>query len=438
MALGENMTGIVGTYAFDEIWRMSKFTYYGLLALQHRGQESVGISSYDKHDVKVIEKEGFVDTAIGEEDVEKLSGWVSLGYVSSRSLGTCMVSIDKPRKAVVCMCNLEKSEVTREVASIIAQKLANNEEVSKVIDEVLKTYNQPITFIAINASGELIAFRDPLGIKPLCIGSYGFDFGAIASESAALECIGADPKRDIKPGELFIFRPYSIERCRLYNCERKICAFEYIYFARPDSIIDDISIYEFRYSVGVELANEFPVDADVVIGIPETAIPFAIAYSQAVGKPLHLGFISTGRKYRTAIKPSIFERVVGVQLKLNPIKTVFRGKKVVIIDDSMIRGTTTKNVVTMLKNRIGAKEVHVLVGSPKVMYSCPFGMEVPPRDELIAANLTDDEIASILNADSLHFLNIETLLKVFKKFGVKESEVCMGCFTGNYPKITLT
>jgi amidophosphoribosyltransferase len=421
------MVGLASIYAFDDSWRISRFTYYALLALQHRGQESAGIAVYNGRLSHHLSR-GFVDNVFNDDVLHMLQGWLSVGYVSSGVNSTYMSYVNKPTELVICTCRL---------ADDLALRLSNNlsrydpfEAVEKLVREV----KQPVTFIALTGRGEAIVFRDFLGLNPLSIGAYGFDYGAVASETSALECIGADPKGDVKPGEAYLFTPYSVRRETLFKTCRRLCSFEYVYLARPDSVIDGIPVYDVRYRIGVELAKEWPIEADYVVGVPDTALPFAIAYAQTLGLQFHIGFISTGRKYRTAIKPSIFERIVGVQLKLNPIRSVFRGRRIVIVDDSVIRGTTTRNIVSILKNRVGAREVHVLVGSPKVMYQCPYGVDVPPRDELIAANLSDEEVSYVTGADSIHWLSINGLQKAL---GIGFGELCLGCFTGSYPEVDL-
>ncbi|MBS7288638.1 MAG: amidophosphoribosyltransferase, partial [Candidatus Freyarchaeota archaeon] len=267
------------------------------------------------------------------------------------------------------------------------------------------------SLVAFTDKGEMIVARDPKGVKPLVIGSFGFDYGAVASESAAIDVIGADLKADIKPGEIYVINPYTIERKTSFRDKERYCAFEYVYFCRPDSIINGKSIYEVRMKIGEYLAEEFPVDADVVIGVPETAIPFAMAYSNVTGIPIHMGFVRSGRSVRTAIKPTQFERLVGVQLKLNPIRQAIRGKRVVLIDDSVVRGTTTRNIVNIMRNRIGAKEVHVRIGSSRLISPCPFGIEVPEKDELIAAHLTEEEVSKVVGADTFAWLSLEGMVK---------------------------
>lgn len=423
------MVGLTSVYAFDDAWRVSRFTYYALLALQHRGQEYAGIATYSGG-LNHYEAQGFVDSVFSDGVLSSLPGWSSIGCVSSRSADTCMAYVGKPTELILYT---SPNSSAKNLALMLSNNLSRYDPF-EAVERLVRDVRKPVTFIALTRGGEAIAFRDFLGLNPLTIGAYGFDYGAIASETSALECIGADPKGDVKPGEAYIFTPYSIRRERLFKAGRRLCSFEYVYLARPDSVIDGVTVYDVRYRIGVELAREWPIEADYVTGIPDTALPFAIAYAQTLGVQFHLGFVSTGRKYRTAIKPSIFERIVGVQLKLNPVKSVFRGRRIVVIDDSVIRGTTTRNIVSLLKNRVGAKEVHVLVGSPKVLYECPYGVDVPSRDELIAANLSDEEVAYITGADSFHWLSIDRLPKAI---GVDCRELCLGCFTGLYPEVTL-
>ena len=222
---------------------------------------------------------------------------------------------------------------------------------------------------------------------------------------------------------------FSIKRASTGYSRRAYCSFEYVYYARPDSVMNGIHVYEVRRRIGLLLAKENPVEADVVIGVPETAIPFAMAYSQATGIPVEMGFMRTGRSVRTAIKPTQFERLVGVQLKLNPIRAAVKGKRVVLIDDSVVRGTTLRNTVYLLRKR-GAKEVHVRIGSPAIVARCPYGTAVPPEDELIGRALKPDEIAQVIGADSFSYLSVDGLTEAI---GLSKNSLCLGCFTGEYP-----
>lgn len=438
--------GVFGIYAFDEKWNVSRFIYYGLIASQNRGQETCGIATFDGEQIRSIKGKGMVEELFSAEKLEKLPGWIGLGNVSPtnpESTNNIQPVNDNDSKLAFSYNGkiLNFKEISPNSKNIgknddanIASKLLSDEleksDPLEATQTVMEKFKGAYSFIAITKKGEMIAARDPMGIKPLCIGSFGFDHGALASESATLDIIGADYKAPIKPGEIYLFTPYSIERKQAFKPEPRHCAFEYVYFARPDSFINDKSVYEARMKIGEYLAKEFPVDADTVIGVPETAIPFAMAYSDYTGLPIEMGFVRTGRAVRTAIKPTQFERLVGVQLKLNPIRHAIRGKKVVLIDDSVVRGTTTRNIVNLMRNRIGAKEVHVRIGSPRLISPCPFGVEVPEKDELIAANLTADEVSKVVGADTFAWLSLEGVINSIR---FPKEKLCLGCFTGEYP-----
>jgi len=439
------LAGIVGIYAFDSLWRMARFTYYSLLALQHRGQESAGIVTCHEGGLSEYKGRSTVDRVFVEERLTAMRGWMSIGCVDAEvrpeeSLQPVIVS--KPLKMAFCMDGkavnwhelaLKEGVESESEVPAIAMLLSRYVEKYGPLDgavKLLKILRGGYCFVALTERGEMIAARSPSGLKPLVIGSFGFDYGVVASESCAIDVIGADYKADIFPGEVYLFTPYSIEKARAGESDVTYCSFEYVYLARPDSYINDISVYETRTRIGEALAEEHPVEGDVVIGVPETAVPFAMAYSNKTKIPIAMGFVRTGPHVRSAIKPTQFERLVGVQLKLNPIKAAIRGKRLILIDDSVVRGNTTKNTVTIMRNKLGAKEVHVRIGSPKIISHCPFGVEVPPEDELIARHLTDEEVAAVVGADSFHWLSLEGLIKAI---GLSRDKLCLGCFTGQYP-----
>jgi amidophosphoribosyltransferase len=246
------------------------------------------------------------------------------------------------------------------------------------------------------------------------------------------ERVPISPAENIEPGEVRIFTPLSAHAERLRNCSRRAyCSFEYVYLARPDSYINEIPVYRVRRKIGEVLAEEGRVEADVVIGVPETAVPFAMAYSNSTGIPVEKGFELTGRRVRSAMKPNQIERLKGVQLKLNVISEAVRGKRVVLIDDSVVRGNTLANIVYLMKEK-GAKEIHVRIGSPHIVSHCPFGVEVPPEDELIGRHLPEEKIAEVVGADSFRYLSIDGLVEAT---GLKFDDLCLGCFNGNYPEV---
>ncbi|MCD6094985.1 MAG: amidophosphoribosyltransferase [Thermoprotei archaeon] len=428
------MPGIVGIYPFGlgrENWRMARFVYYGLLALQHRGQEIASIVTFDK-ELHTITRKGFVDEAFNEEMINSIPGFIGVGYVSP-SENNRPIEIHNPVGLILVgdgRPNIDGARVEdswRAFAEILSEEIDRVGDSLRGALNVIEKIKGGYSFIALTERQELIAGRDIHGVKPLEVGSLGFDLGAVASESAALDVLGMEHIACVKPGEVVKFDPYSIERGRVKGAEKaqiRYCSFEYVYLARPDSVINDIPVYSVRENIGRLLAKERPVKADVVIGIPETAIPFAIGYSKSSGIPMSLGFITTGRKVRTAIKPSVFERLVGVQLKLNPIKCVIDGKDIVLIDDSVVRGTTLRNTVWNMKRK-GARRVHVRIGSPPLVSSCPYGIEIPPPDELIARALSEEDIAEVVGADTFSFLSVNNLSKAI---GLPCNKLCMACW----------
>ncbi|MHC1605233.1 MAG: amidophosphoribosyltransferase [Candidatus Methanofastidiosia archaeon] len=415
------MAGICGIYAFDEIWDVSRFVYYQMLALQTRGQESFGISISNYDRIQTIEKDGTVQENLSDKELSELKGGAGAGGVSTRNING-HISQDM---AIYFDGNVKIPESSiAELASDL-EKMPEFEAVKSFLEKINGAYS-----IIILTKDKMIVARDKKGIKPLVIGGVGFDLAVVASESSALDVIGAELSRDIEPGEIVVIDQHYIEEHKSKNNKSSAnCIFEYVYLARIDSIINGFHIHEIREKIGRWLAREKPVDADVVIGVPETAIPFAMAYSRETGIPIDIGFVRTGKYTRTAIKPTQMERMIGVQLKLNPIRTAVRGKRVILIDDSVVRGTTMRNTVNLLRKK-GAKEVHVRIGSPKLVSSCPFGTEVPTQDELIAVENTEEEIAKIIDADTFGYLKLADLKKA-----LGSNNFCTGCMSGQYPEV---
>lgn len=401
------MGGIVGILAFDKVWNVSKFLKYSLMGLQHRGYSSteVAIINGDKL-VKVSDKVAPEDFNINAE------GWAGIGYTGSRE---------------------GKLYVFNEIAIVVDGVVKDKpEEIAKSLlkdPENVKEIRGAFSLLALTKEGEIIAYRDESGLKPLSLGGFGFDMGIISSEMTGIVVIGGDFRREINPGELVMMNRYNVESKQLTEEKPSFCAIEYIYQARIDSYVNRRHIYDLRIRIGEQLAEERYISGDTVIGVPDTAIPFAIGYSRKTGIPLNLGFTRTGSPIRTMLASDDFLKIVGVQLKLNPIKSAIFGKKVILIDDSMVTGATLKNTVFHLR-RLGAKEVHVLIGSPKLISYCPYEVEIPPATELIAANLSDEEISRVIGADSIYWLSLEGLFKV-----IGDKRLCIGCMVGKYPKV---
>ncbi|MEM2849448.1 MAG: amidophosphoribosyltransferase [Candidatus Bathyarchaeia archaeon] len=424
------MSGLIGIFAFDENWTVSRFLYYGLMGLQHRGQESAGIATFQENKFYRKAYRGLAEEAFKEGDLQELKGNIGCGSVSTNpDLLQPLLVKNNGRSMVLAFSGALVDKNPEDFGSALIRESLRS-DLDQAALTVMEKFRGGYSFIALTDDGRMVSGRDPMGIRPLCVGGLGFDLAVFASESSALDVIGSDLSREVEPGEVITTELFSVRRTLLHSRSKTAyCSFEYVYYARPDSVVNSIPVYDVRRRIGLFLAKENPVEADVVIGVPETAVPFAMAYSQATGIPVETGFVRTGRSVRTAIKPTQFERLVGVQLKLNPIQTSVKGKRVILIDDSVVRGTTLRNTVYLLRKK-GAKEVHVKIGSPAIVASCPYGATVPPEDELIGKALTSDEIAQVVGADSFSYLSMKGLLEAI---GLTRDRLCLGCFTGEYP-----
>jgi amidophosphoribosyltransferase len=414
------MAGILGIYLFDERWNAYRFGLFGLLALQHRGQEGYGLELLGKSRKRIIGKGSVEDTTIGST----VEGHVCIGATLPYQLeGDNAQPIQLTEKVSVVLdgkiisiegYDWDSSTSYEENLRKAFVKIEKERSSIEALRDYFSRCEGGFSYIAVNENMEMIAGRDAFGVKPLVLGKIGFEGGIVASESCAVDIIGErvpiSPVEDIEPGEARIFTPLSTYTERVSEEPRRAyCSFEYVYLARPDSYINGIPIYKVRKNIGKKIAEEDNVDADVVIGVPETATPFAMAYSSVRGIPVEKGFELTGRRVRSAIKPNQFERLKGIQLKLNVISEVVRGKRVVLIDDSVVRGNTLANIIYLMKEK-GAKEVHVRIGSPPIVSHCPFGVEVPPEDELIGRHLTEERIARVVGADSFKYLSLDSLV----------------------------
>jgi amidophosphoribosyltransferase len=436
------MAGILGLYLFDNRWNAYNFGVYGLMALQHRGQETAGLELFGSSEGrKKITGKGLVEQVLKpsggqghvcvggvspypEEDAEVLP--ITLSGKVSAAIDGKILAIEGYRwnKSLKYEDNLRKG--FKEIAK---------GSCADMMKDFFSRCSGGFSYISVNDRSEMIAGRGSLGVKPLVLGKMGFDGGIVASESCVMDIIGErvpiSPAENIEPGEVRVFTPMSAYSERiLASKKRAYCSFEYVYLARPDSYINDVPVYRVRRSIGKKLAEEGPAEADVVIGVPETAIPFAMSYSNETGIPVEKGFELTGRRIRSAIKPNQMERLKGVQLKLNVISEAVKGKRVVLIDDSVVRGNTLANIVYLMKEK-GAKEIHVRIGSPHIISHCPYGVEVPPEDELIGKHLPEAKIAEVVGADSFKYLSLDGFTEAS---GMKRGELCMGCFNCKYPE----
>lgn len=453
--LGEEC-GVFGMYDFEGN-DVASTIYYGLFALQHRGQESCGIAVSDTNGPvrKVPSKKGMglVNEVFCPGDFKKLKGDIGVGHVRYSTAGAStrenaqplVLNYYKGTLGLAHNGNLinalelrEELEYTGAIfqttidSEVIAYHIARERLQAKDVEGAVKNAMKKIKgayALIVMSPRKLIGARDPYGFKPLCIGKKDSAY-ILASETCALDTIGAQFIRDVEPGEIVAITKEGItsDKSLCLSREKEArCIFEYIYFARPDSYVDGQSVYDSRIMAGRCLAKSSPVDADLVIGVPESGNAAAIGYALESGIPYGIGFMKNSYVGRTFIKPKQTERVSSVNVKLNVIRSVVAGKRIIMIDDSIVRGTTSDRIVSMLKDA-GAKEVHVRISSPPFLHPCYFGTDIPDEEQLIAHNRTVEEIRDIIGADSLGYLRVEDLKKL-----VPGLSYCDGCFTGEYP-----
>ncbi len=447
--------GVFGIYDFDGN-DVANTIYYGLFALQHRGQESCGIAVSDtagpKGKVSSLKGMGLVNEVYTTDSLSKLKGNIGVGHVRYSTAGASTIENAQPLvlnyvKGTLGLAHngnlVNAPELRRELeltgaifqttidSEVIAYHIARErvkcgsveEAVTRALKKVRGSYS-----LVIMSPRKLIGARDPFGFRPLCIGKRDNAY-ILASESCALDTIGAEFVRDVEPGEVVTISPeYGIQSYKNMCQEQHArCIFEYIYFARLDSVIDGMSVYDSRITAGRCLAKDSPVDADVVVGVPESGNAAAMGYSLESGIPYGTAFVKNGYVGRTFIKPQQSQRESSVRVKLNVLKEAVNGKRVIMIDDSIVRGTTSDRIVGMLREA-GATEVHVRISSPPFLYPCYFGTDIPDRDQLIAYNRSVDDICKIIGADSLAYLKMERLPELSGG-----RQYCHGCFSGQYP-----
>ncbi len=455
--LGEEC-GVFGMYDFDG-GDVAGSIYYGLVSLQHRGQESCGIAVSDtqgpKGKVTSYKDMGLVNESFTPDILDTLKGDIGVGHVRYSTAGSStrenaqplVLNYVKGTLALAHNGNLVNApELRHELeytgaifqttidSEVIAYHIARERLVTKSVEEAVGKAMLKIKgaySLVIMSPRKLIGARDPYGFKPLVIGRRENCY-VLASETCALDTIGATFIRDVEPGEIVTISPeYGIQSDKsmcLPKEQHARCIFEYIYFARPDSSIDGVSVYDARIAAGRFLAMDSPVDADMVVGVPESGNVAALGYALQSGIPYGQAFVKNSYIGRTFIKPKQKNRESSVQVKLNALRSAVKGKKIIMIDDSIVRGTTSDRIVRMLRDA-GAKEVHMRVSSPPFLWPCYFGTDVPARDQLIAYNRNVEDICKIIGADSLAYLSIERL----KEMVGGELGICEGCFTGKYP-----
>lgn len=449
--------GVFGIFSRSGGEGISHSCYYGLFALQHRGQESCGIAVNNDAEIICLKDMGLVGDVFTPDTLDKLKGTIAIGHVRYSTTGASTkenaqplvthyvkgtISIAHNGNLTNCNSLRERLEANGAIfqttvdSEVIAYMVASERSRTPSIEAAVQSVMEKIEggyALLVMSPRKLIAARDPYGLKPLVMGELNGDT-VFASETCALAACGAKYIRDVEPGEIVIAEDEGVRSVKTPARRKAGCIFEYIYFARPDSIIDGISVYESRIKAGKLLYEQYPVDADIVIGVPESGLDAALGFSQASGIPYVKGFVKNNYIGRTFIKPSQEQRTDAVRIKLNPIESAVNGKRVVMTDDSIVRGTTIANIVRMLRNA-GALEVHVRISSPPFLFPCYYGTDVPSTDKLIARKYTVDEICEKIGADSLGYLDVNSLTTML---GLPEGSskcYCDACFTGDYPNI---
>ena len=452
--LGEEC-GVFGAYNMDG-GDVASTVYYGLFALQHRGQESCGIAVTDTYGERKVHSKkgvGLVNEVFDAESLESLKGNLGVGHVRYSTAGASkaenamplVINYVKGTLAIAHNGNLTNAvELRHELeytgaifqttidSEVIAYHIARERLKTRKAEDAVKNAMKKIKgayALVVSSPRKMIGARDPFGLKPLCIGKRDNTW-FLASESCAIAAVGGEFVRDVKPGEIVSFTKHGVssDMSMTISPEKQArCIFEYIYFARMDSVIDEVNVYHSRIIAGKALAKSYPVEADLVVGVPDSGLVAAKGYSEESGIPYGMAFHKNSYVGRTFIKPKQSERESSVKIKLNVIGEVVKGKRIVMVDDSIVRGTTCANIIRMLK-RAGATEVHVRISSPPFLYPCYFGTDVPSNEQLIAHSHTTEEIREMIGADSLGYMEIEKLKEMVGDLGY-----CDACFTGNYP-----
>ncbi|MFH1328397.1 MAG: amidophosphoribosyltransferase [Candidatus Bathyarchaeota archaeon] len=447
--------GIIAT--LDGRGNVAEKILFGLMALQHRGQESAGIAvSRDDGNIVIVKVNGLAGEGFGRADIENLKGKMGIGHVRYSTAGfSCLenahpIYLENPRNGLALAHNgtivnyAELSEAISRNGKVPSALKCDAEVLLHILAEELKKTDDPFealtslsskaegaySIACLTGRGELLVFRDPLGFRPLC---YGLDDGSFicASESVAIDMCGGKVKRDLAPGEAFLVSESSIERKQFAPCKRRAhCMFEYVYFSRPDSVIEGRSVYEVRLNLGRNLGKTYGDDADVIVPVPDTARPAAEGISRVTGIPVAEGLIKNRYVHRTFIMPEQGRRENAVKAKVNPLIAVLNGQRVLLVDDSIVRGTTLKSIVNMVK-KAGAREVHVRITCPPILSPCFYGIDISTHKELIAAYGNHPEnICRLLGAETLGYQTLDGLIDAI---GLREEDLCFACLTGVYP-----
>lgn len=450
--------GVFGVIGVNDA---ANFVALGLHALQHRGQEAGGIVAHDPDEgFNSARRFGYVrDNFTSQKVMEILPGPLSIGHVRYSTAGAKHAAIRDVQPffgefamggaAIAHNGNITNAKALRKeliergsifqsssdsecIIHLMARSMQRN--IPERMEDALRRVEGAFSIVAMTRT-KLMGVRDPLGVRPLVLGKIG-DGWALSSETCALDIIGAEYVREIKPGEMVVITAKGVESHFPFRPRpSKFCVFEHVYFSRPDSIIGDRSVYETRHQIGVELARENPVEADLVCAVPDSGTPAAIGYSQESGIPFAMGIIRNSYVGRTFIEPTEQIRNMGVRLKLNVNRALIKGKRVILVDDSVVRGTTSRKIKEMILDA-GAKEVHFRIASPPTAWPCFYGVDTPNRDKLLAANMTPDQMAEHLAVDSLKFISLDGLYRAVGQPGGRDNacpQYCDACFSGEYP-----
>lgn len=454
MAEVKEACGVLGTYDLDG-GNVAKSIYYGLMSLQHRGQESCGMAVSDtkgeRENVRFHKDQGLVNEVLKNENISSMEGDIGIGHVRYSTTGASVAENAQPLvlsyvKGTLALAHngnlINTPELKWELiqngaifhtttdSEVIAFHIARERVHTQSVEEAVFRTAQKIKGaygLVVMSPRKLIGVRDPYGIKPLCLGKRENTY-VLASESCALTAMGAEFVRDIAPGEIITITGKGVKSDMRLGVQKPAhCVFEYIYFARLDSTIDNVRVYDARIRGGKALARSYPAEADLVTGVPESGIPAAKGYSEESGIPFGIAFYKNSYIGRTFIKPTQEERESGVHLKLSVLEAAVKGKRIVLVDDSIVRGTTIANLIHMLKEA-GALEVHVRICSPPFRYPCYFGTDVPSNEQLIAVNASEEEIRKQIGADSLGYMKLDSLDEMAGGLSL-----CKACFDGKYP-----
>lgn len=451
----QDQCGVFGVWAPGE--EVSKLTYFGLYALQHRGQESAGIATSNGKKLTVYKDMGLVSQVFSESALESLVGHVAIGHTRYSTTGSsswrnAQPTLGKTASGTVALGHNGNLTNTAELLDILRKNYPDQSDneitggnttdtavltallagspdnsLENTALELLPKVRGAFSIVFMDEQ-TLYAARDPQGVRPLVLGRLERGW-VVASETAALDIVGASFVREVEPGELIAIDENGLRAKQFATSKRAGCVFEYVYLARPDTSINGRNVYDARVEMGRTLAKEYPVEADLVIPTPESGTPAAIGFSEESGIPYGHGLVKNAYVGRTFIEPSQTIRQLGIRLKLNPLKEVIKGKRIIVVDDSIVRGNTQRALVQMLREA-GAKEIHVRISSPPITWPCFYGVDFATRAELIATGLAPDEVRMSIGADSLGYLSKDGMVQASNQ---KESQLCTACFTGTYP-----